>query len=406
MTIDERTGWSRKKKDSAPRGVRRHESGVWGIRYTCGAGHLHKEKIGPLKTDAIRAYHERRGRAHNEPRWCPAVERQETRAHAARPRLTFRQYAADYLSWAETHKRSWTRDRSRLTRQLTALGDRNLDEITTVDVEGFLDALPLSGATRNRHRDLMSAMYKRAVRLGLVAINPVRGVPKMREAGGRLVYLPPAAPGRPAYEEDALRDALPLELRAPFVVSVNTGLRWSEQSRLEWKDIDMLSGIIGVGRSKNGYGRRVPMNSEVRSVLVDVGAQRQRPDDPAERVFPLPYRTANRAFNRAVERAQEALRDAGKDATRLDGYTWHGNRHTFASRLTMAGVDPLTVKELGGWRTLAMVQRYAHLAPGHLVNAVERLVKTSPREEGFAEKVGTESGHLGVSFGIAPAHSI
>ncbi len=40
----------------------------------------------------------------------------------------------------------------------------------------------------------------------------------------------------------------------------------------------------------------------------------------------------------------------------------------------MAGVDLMTVKELGGWKTLVMVQRYAHLAPGHLQAAVERLV--------------------------------
>jgi hypothetical protein len=37
-------------------------------------------------------------------------------------------------------------------------------------------------------------------------------------------------------------------------------------------------------------------------------------------------------------------------------------------------VDLLTIKEVGGWKTLAMVQRDAHLAPGHLHAAVERLV--------------------------------
>ena len=68
---------------------------------------------------------------------------------------------------------------------------------------------------------------------------------------------------------------------------------------------------------------------------------------------------------------------AKKDGSRLDGYTWHCNRHTFASRLIMAGVDPRTVQVLGGWRTLAMVQRYSHLAPAHLREAVERLVPGS-----------------------------
>jgi hypothetical protein len=48
-----------------------------------------------------------------------------------------------------------------------------------------------------------------------------------------------------------------------------------------------------------------------------------------------------------------------------------------ASRLVMAGVDLRTVQVLGGWRTLAMVQRYSHLAPANLQDAVERLVPKS-----------------------------
>ncbi len=47
---------------------------------------------------------------------------------------------------------------------------------------------------------------------------------------------------------------------------------------------------------------------------------------------------------------------------------------SIASQLVMAGVDLRTVQELGGWRTLAMVARYSHLAPQHLHAAVERLV--------------------------------
>jgi hypothetical protein len=40
----------------------------------------------------------------------------------------------------------------------------------------------------------------------------------------------------------------------------------------------------------------------------------------------------------------------------------------------MAGVDLLTVMQLGGWKSLAMVQRYGHLSPGHRQSAIERLV--------------------------------
>ena len=75
-----------------------------------------------------------------------------------------------------------------------------------------------------------------------------------------------------------------------------------------------------------------------------------------------------------MERAQEVLRKAAKETSRLDGYTWHCNQHTFTSRLVMAGVDLHSVQAFGGWRTLSMVQRYSHLAPAHLQDAVERLV--------------------------------
>jgi hypothetical protein len=54
---------------------------------------------------------------------------------------------------------------------------------------------------------------------------------------------------------------------------------------------------------------------------------------------------------------EEALRKVGKEAGRLDGYTWHCNRHTGASRVVIAEVDLRSVQALGGWRTLSMVQR-------------------------------------------------
>jgi hypothetical protein len=43
----------------------------------------------------------------------------------------------------------------------------------------------------------------------------------------------------------------------------------------------------------------------------------------------------------------------------------------------MAGVDLMTVMLLGGWKSLAMVQRYGHLSQGHRQDAIERLVPRS-----------------------------
>jgi integrase len=110
----------------------------------------------------------------------------------------------------------------------------------------------------------------------------------------------------------------------------------------------------------------------------DGGPKQARPgparDDPDESVFTIQPKQSDDFFPAAVRRAQAALRAASRDPSWLEGYVWHSNRHSLASRLVMAGVDLHTVQELGGWRTFVMVARYAHLAPGHLRAAVERLV--------------------------------
>jgi integrase len=389
---------SNKKKDAAPRGVFKHRSGVWAARFFCGAGHRHQERVGTIKSEAIRVCYERRARILSEPGWCPQAERRETRARLEaeeareNARITFRDYAASYLAWVQSVdnsgnriRRSWETIRSQINTLRPVFGDERLDEITTGDIERFRDALltgwqgrgAVSQATANRYRDLLSAMYRRAIRLGHVATNPVKGVEKFKEPGGRVVYLPPAAKDRPAFEEEAIREALPAKYRPDFIISVHTGLRWSEQVNLRWNDVDLLSGFITVARSKHGDARRVPMNVVARAAFFDLATQRQRPDDPAERIFPDRPKQADKFFPKAVERAQEALREAGKDANRLEGYTWHSNRHTFGSRLAMAGIPDRTIQELGGWKTLKMVQRYSHLSATYLHLAVGRLVTES-----------------------------
>src|SRR5215831_7251734 len=98
-----------RKKDAAPRGIFRHRSGVWAARFTCGGGHIHQERVGPLKSDAIRVYHDRRARAQDEPGWCPAVERARARERAAKDKtsqpLTFSEARDRYLTMKESEKK-------------------------------------------------------------------------------------------------------------------------------------------------------------------------------------------------------------------------------------------------------------------------------------------------------------
>jgi integrase len=296
--------------------------------------------------------------------------------------VTFRAYAAEYLEWSRLNKRSWETDAARLKGLVAAFGDRRLDEITAADVERFRDGLleRCAQSTANRYRDLLSGLFKRAIRDGHATQNPVRAVSKFKENNERVTYLTDA-------EESAVWTALAPKHRPLFVVSVHSGLRWSEEVGLRWQDLDYLTGFITVPRTKYGPARRVPMNSVIRGVLMDLAGARRHPDDPR------PTEPAH-FFPKAVKRAAAAMQAAGEPAPHLDSYTWHGNRHTFSSRLVMAGVDLLTVQKLGGWRSLAMVQRYAHLSPGHLHAAVERLVPAAVEVSRFCPDAAPEQAAL------------
>jgi integrase len=116
------------------------------------------------------------------------------------------------------------------------------------------------------------------------------------------------------------------------------------------------------------------MNSLVRDTLAELAPTRKRLGDPREGVFADAPQRPEGFFPAAVKRARIALAGAAQDPAQLDGYTWHANRHTWASRLTMAGVDPRTIMALGGWSNMGMLARYSHLTPGHLQAAVEKLV--------------------------------
>jgi integrase len=80
-------------------------------------------------------------------------------------------------------------------------------------------------------------------------------------------------------------------------------------------------------------------------------------------------------------RQYKSFRTAFETACRnakLTGVTPHILRNTFAGRLVMQSVDMQMVQDLGGWKSLNMVQRYAHLSREPKQDAVELLANNTP----------------------------
>ena len=231
-------------------------------------------------------------------------------------------------------------------------------------------------ATVNRYLAALRCCFNVAIRNGKARTNPAVGTRFLKENNTRLQYLSPRAE---SYLLDALGEK---RYRQMVIIAIHTGFRWSEQMGLRWRECDLANGMLTVLRSKHGEPRHVPMNAVVRSVLASLAGGRTPEGETY--VFAAsgesPPRQAGKWFYRAVKAARALLAKEGHtdDAQRLDGFTRHCLRHTFASRLAMAGVDLLVIKELGGWKTLSMVSRYAHLAPGRLREGIERLVTREP----------------------------
>jgi hypothetical protein len=62
----------------------------------------------------------------------------------------------------------------------------------------------------------------------------------------------------------------------------------------------------------------------------------------------------------------------------IDNFHFHDLRHTLASRLAMDGVDLLSIARLLGHSKITQTEKYAHLAPSHVREAVERIGNVSP----------------------------
>ncbi len=317
-------------------------SGKFWIRFADATGRIRREKVGTFEQAETRL------KLRKEEAKLGALPRLAWRR---RPVL-FRKIAEDALAYADQHKRSAKNDRYRMKKLLEWFGDRPADTITPQEIETRLRSQPWMPATWNRVRALLSMVYRVAIRSGKVSQNPVRLVSTKAAHNERVRFLS-------VEEEKKLRTVI-LERfpeRLPeFELALHTGMRLSEQYGARWADVDFERRIFTVPLDKGGKTSHVPLNVAALRALAELHRQH------GSREFVCGGSGNPRWW------FEEAVKDAG-----ILDFSWHCLRHTFASRLVMSGADLRTVAELLRDRTLAMVMRYAHLAPDYKLDAVERM---------------------------------
>lgn len=237
----------------------------------------------------------------------------------------------DHFRWAREHLRGKTL--------------RQIDRAELARLGRLKKADGVTDATVNRVLASIRAVLGYAVEQGWLDSAP--NVPKRREVRKGFRWATRAQAAK-------LILALPPHLAAMVRLSLATGMRRFNVTHLEWSRVDLARKIAWVYAedAKGGETFSVPLNADALAVL------RAQRGGHKRWVF---------TYQRAVmtRPGADVWRAACKKAG-LKNFRWHDLRHTWASWHVQNGTPLLVLKDLGHWKSIAMVQRYAHLAPSHL----------------------------------------
>jgi integrase len=260
--------------------------------------------------------------------------------------------------------RGYRRDLER--KVLPVLGNRKLGAVTTHDLQKLVDGWQAKGqsasAVRNAVKPLQ-AIYRRArVREGL-PVNPTHDLELPTARPREVEIVGPDVAAR-------LLAALPEEDRPLWAAALYAGLRNGELRALRWGALDFATGTIAVRESwdqregsitpKSRASRRVtPMPGLLRDLLLQHRLRRGEPPESAL-VFgegaDVPF-----SHDNLYRRADKVWKKAGlRERLRL-----HQARHTYASFMIAAGVNPKALSSFMGHSSITVTfDLYGHLMPG------------------------------------------
>ena len=273
-----------------------------------------------------------------------------------KPKYTWDSAGVKFLN-ETTHKASHRNDKAALRWLQKYFRNKPLCEINRELISNVanIKLAETSPATANRSLALIRTILRKAYyewewieKLPMIKLFP--------EAKRRVRWLTQE-------EVKTLLTELPAHQQDVMLFALTTGLRQANVMHLEWSQIDLVrrSAWIHPDQAKARKAIQVPLNTMALSILErQVGKH-------LTRVFTFrgkPIGTPNTNAWRA------ALVRAG-----IKNFRWHDLRHTWASWLTQQGTPMNVLQELGGWESIEMVRRYAHLSSPQLSQHSEAVSK-------------------------------
>jgi len=229
-----------------------------------------------------------------------------------------------------------------------------LRDITSDFVQGVVEKQKghRAEASRNRYYALVRAIMRRAhMRWKWIDAGDVPFIPQYDESkNARKRFLEPE-------KVDRLLRELPEHLGDIATCAVSTRLRMSNVIGMEWKWVNLADRTVTIPGAvmKNGDDHIIPLNAAAYGVIARQAGKH------AEHVFVYRGQPVKAASNSAW---YKALKRAG-----LADVRFHDLRRTWASYLIQNGASDRELQELGSWKSLTMLRRYAQLRVKHLAPA-------------------------------------
>lgn len=237
----------------------------------------------------------------------------------------------------------------------------------------------------NRRLTSLFALLNWAVRMALIAKNPLKGRVSKEKVSNDPNYC-----FLSSEERERLLDALEKRdaqkkdyFKTAVLVSLNTGIRKGTLLQLLWEDIDFerQTLILRSEIMKSGNNAEIPLNEIAFQAFLD---WRKRSGRSVGFIFP-----GKPKINKDGSVTETHLGDVKKPwntlakKIHLKDFSWHGLRHDFGSQLAMLSVDLNTIKELMCHKDLKMTLVYAHLSPLHKKIAADKLATLYKKSDGI-----------------------
>ncbi len=280
-------------------------------------------------------------------------------------RVSFKKFSEQYMKYSKGNKRpkSSLRDDCCLKHLLPFFGGKGLSEISPFLIEKYkLGRKNEEAAVRTINIELATLrhIFSMAMKWKKARGNPVKEVRFLKQTEEKDRILSEEEEKRLL---ETVRTAPKEKHLEPIILTaLHTGMRKGEILNLRWSNVDFKNRVIVVEGTKNGEVRKIPMNKKLTEVL-----ESAKKEAEGEYVFSengKPYGDVKSGWWTALKKAK------------IEGFRFHDLRHTFGSRLGMAGVDIRTIQELMGHKDIKMTMRYSHPTPEHKRKAVEVLSGT------------------------------